>query len=184
MTRAHHRNCHEHRRGARPCRTARREVSDATDDDGRVEAAGLYAGFCRSASASDGHFSWSTVTRALMRPTRGVLIDVGCVSPLAWPCSSRGLPCRARCRTRGGLLLHRFTLSRGRVRVRARTATRRWFVFCGTLRHGIRAQELPGGLPNEPGRSSAHQLTHRDRPADCFDTRKIPGPPRTVTCTG
>lgn len=39
-----------------------------------------------------------------------------------WPCSARGLPCRARCRARGALLPHLFTL------------TRRRYVFCGTFR--------------------------------------------------
>ncbi len=36
----------------------------------------------------------------------------GHLSLLIWPCSRWGLPCRGRCRPRGGLLLHRFTLAR------------------------------------------------------------------------
>src|SRR5207342_3037389 len=37
---------------------------------------------------------------------------VGHTSPLIWPCSDWGLPCRCRYRKRGGLLPHPFTLTR------------------------------------------------------------------------
>src|SRR5437870_2908584 len=50
------------------------------------------------------------VTGHLKRPTRSSN-DPGRVSLLTWPCSDWGLPCRVRCRTRGGLLPHRFTLT-------------------------------------------------------------------------
>ena len=33
-------------------------------------------------------------------------------SPPIWPCTARGLPCRRHCCRRGGLLPHRFTLTR------------------------------------------------------------------------
>src|SRR6266540_1169306 len=50
------------------------------------------------------------VASHLVRPTRSSN-DPGRVSLLIWPCSDRGLPCRACCQTRGGLLPHRFTLT-------------------------------------------------------------------------
>jgi hypothetical protein len=46
------------------------------------------------------------------RPTRSSN-DPGRVSLLTWPCSDWGLPCRACCQARGGLLPHRFTLTPG-----------------------------------------------------------------------
>jgi hypothetical protein len=41
-----------------------------------------------------------------------------------WSCSRWGLPCRSRCRSRGALLPHPFTLA---------DAARRRFAFCGTF---------------------------------------------------
>src|SRR5216683_860926 len=61
---------------------------------------------------ADGHLSGMAVASHLVRPTRSSN-DPGRVSLLIWPCSDRGLPCRARYRTRGGLLPHRFTLTLG-----------------------------------------------------------------------
>src|SRR5256885_7952231 len=52
------------------------------------------------------------VASHLMRPTRSS-DDPGRVSLLTWPCSDRGLPCRACCQARGGLLPHLFTLTLG-----------------------------------------------------------------------
>ena len=40
-----------------------------------------------------------------------VVVETGRLSPPIRPCSNRGLPCRSRCRQRGGLLPHRFTLA-------------------------------------------------------------------------
>jgi len=40
----------------------------------------------------------------------------------------------------------------------------------------VRAQELPGSLPVEPGRSSQQVAPKRDRPAGFTDRRKITGP--------
>ena len=39
-------------------------------------------------------------------------VGVGHTSPLIWPCSDWGLPCRRCYQRRGGLLPHRFTLTR------------------------------------------------------------------------
>ncbi len=43
-----------------------------------------------------------------------------------WSCSRWGLPCRCRCRQRGALLPHPFTLTLGPKPVRR-------FAFCGTF---------------------------------------------------
>src|SRR5580658_5595288 len=69
----------------------------------------------------DGHSSWTPVTRRLQQPTRTAGLDtdleVLCAfaqKPRAAPirsCSRWGLPCRRRCRRRGALLPHRFTLA-------------------------------------------------------------------------
>src|SRR2546426_9115814 len=64
------------------------------------------------------------VASHLMRPTRSS-DDPGRVSLLTWPCSDRGLPCRACCQARGGLLPHLFTLTLWR---KGRS------VFCGPFR--------------------------------------------------
>src|SRR5207244_12819010 len=50
------------------------------------------------------------VASHLARPTRSS-DDPGRVSLLTWPCSDWGLPCRACCQARGGLLPHLFTLT-------------------------------------------------------------------------
>src|SRR2546429_1554561 len=50
------------------------------------------------------------VASHLTRPTRSS-DDPGGVSLLTWPCSDWGLPCRACCQARGGLLPHLFTLT-------------------------------------------------------------------------
>jgi hypothetical protein len=38
--------------------------------------------------------------------------EPGWLSPPIWPCTTRGLPCRPDCSDRGGLLPHRFTLTK------------------------------------------------------------------------
>ena len=85
---------------------------------------------------ADGHLSGTAVASHLVRPTRSSN-DPGRVSLLIWPCSDRGLPCRACCQTRGGLLPHRFTLTlwiQGRSvlcgPVRRLTAPRRYLAVC------------------------------------------------------
>ena len=63
----------------------------------------------------DDHSSRSVVTNAPLAANPDLL---GCKPPRRerraipiWHCSRWGLPCRLRCRSRGGLLLHRFTFS-------------------------------------------------------------------------
>src|SRR5439155_23615933 len=85
---------------------------------------------------TDGHLSGMAVASHLTRPTRSS-DDPGRVSLLTWPCSDWGLPCRACCQARGGLLPHLFTLTLG-----SRAVCFLWPVPspCG-------AQALPGSLP-------------------------------------
>src|SRR6266545_88100 len=76
------------------------------------------------------------VASHLTRPTRSSN-DPGRVSLLTWPCSDWGLPCRACCQTRGGLLPHRFTLTLGQRAV----------CFLWPYPSPCGAQVLPGSLP-------------------------------------
>jgi len=71
-----------------------------------------------------------------------------------WPCSGWGLPCRARYRTRGGLLLRRFTLTRG-----GKTDPG-GLLFCGTFLEVSLTGRYPASCPVEPGLSS------RPKPSD------------------
>ena len=73
---------------------------------------------CGKASRTrDGHSSWTPVTRRLQQPTRTAGSghrSRSCKQLRAAPirsCSRWGLPCRRRCRRRGALLPHRFTLA-------------------------------------------------------------------------
>src|SRR5581483_11637550 len=63
----------------------------------------------------DGHSSGTPVARRLKQPTRTADPDTDPgLAPRAAPirfCSRWGLPCRFRCRKRGALLPHRFTLA-------------------------------------------------------------------------
>src|SRR5271154_4296253 len=119
----------------------------------------------------DGHSSWTPVTRRLQQPTRTADPDIDlsigqrlrATKTRAVPirsCSRWGLPCRRRCRRRGALLPHLFTLTAG-----IRNAPRR-YVLCGTfprlapagrypapLVHGARTF-LPGNLSVSPERPS------------------------------
>ena len=102
-----------------------------------------------SASLPDGHSSRSTIARALQRPTRGVLIELG-DSHRQFGLALAGV-------------FHAGSVARSAVSsyltfsplpVSPRGDHRRC-VFCGTFRRVLpRAQELPGGLPTVPGLSS------------------------------
>src|SRR5581483_4902017 len=92
------------------------------------------AGFCKAPArmrTRDGHSSGTPVARRLKQPTRTADPDTDPgLAPRAVPirfCSRWGLPCRFRCRKRGALLPHRFTLA-----AEIRYAPRR-SVFCGTF---------------------------------------------------
>ena len=82
------------------------------------------------------------------RPCPGSRIapDLGRVVPIR-SCSRRGLPCRLRCRRRGALLPHPFTLTR-------RRGSRR-FAFCGAI-PGV----APGGRYPPPFRRGARTFLH------------------------
>jgi len=69
------------------------------------------------ALSRDGHSSVAPVARRLERPTRTVRIRTSIPGPSSVPpvpirsCSRWGLPCHLRCRRRGALLPHHFTLT-------------------------------------------------------------------------
>ena len=78
----------------------------------------------------DGHSSATPVARRLKQPTRTATRTRWGLRPHAVPirsCSRWGLPCRFRCRKRGALLPHRFTLASA-----IHNAPRR-SVLCGTV---------------------------------------------------
>ena len=72
---------------------------------------------CGSHRKRDGHSSATPVARRLKQPTRtAARTRVWSLRSGAVPirsCSRWGLPCRFRCRKRGALLPHRFTLASG-----------------------------------------------------------------------
>jgi hypothetical protein len=128
---------------------------------------GWHAGRAR---IRDGHSSGTPVARRLKRPTRTARsghrsrsFHACAQKPRAVPirsCSRWGLPCRRRCRRRGALLPHRFTLTA------AIRNTPRRSVLCGTVPgfapagcypapfvHGARTF-LPGNLSVSPERPS------------------------------
>ena len=78
-------------------------TTDASSGKGCVKSAD------KPGSVVDSHSSGPAVTRRLERPTRGQREQRQC--PPIWSCSGWGLPCRSRCRDRGALLPHRFTLA-------------------------------------------------------------------------
>ena len=73
-------------------------------------------------------------------------VGVGHTSPLIWPCSDWGLPCHRRCRRRGGLLPHRFTLTRRLPGGRS--------VLCGPVRRLSAPRRYLAVYPVELGLSS------------------------------
>jgi len=84
------------------------------------------------------HSSGALVTERLVRPTQ----ELGRATlerSSTWPCSGWGLPCRVRYRTRGGRLLHLFTL--------ASAVKRRRFAFLWHFPRGRPHRALPGILP-------------------------------------
>src|SRR5262249_13379789 len=94
---------------------------------------------------------WSSVWDGRCRPPRAayprlMLHGVGHTSPLIWPCSDWGLPCRRRYRPRGGLLPHRFTLTHRLPDGR--------FVFCGPVRRLSAPRRYLAVYPVELGLSS------------------------------
>src|SRR2546425_7049070 len=91
------------------------------------------------------------VASHLMRPTRSS-DDPGQVSLLTWPCSDRGLPCRACCQARGGLLPHLFTLTLWR---KGRS------VFCGPFRRLAAPRRYLAVCPTELGLSSTRPSSRR-----------------------
>ena len=92
---------------------------------------------CKPGSVKDNHSSGMYVAIHLLRPTRGQCGPH--YHPLIWPCSRRGLPCRACCQARGALLPHHFTLTR--------PGTGRAVYFLLHFPSARAAQELPGALP-------------------------------------
>ena len=78
------------------------------------------------------------------RATRRALAD----TPIPiWPCFRWGLPCRCRCRPRGALLPHRFTLT-------CVLTDHRRFVFCGTFHRLTPSRRYLAPCPMKPGLSS------------------------------
>jgi hypothetical protein len=129
----------------------------------------------------DDHSSRRTVACTLQQPTRVVFSGTGRSSPLIWPCSSWGLPCRHRYRQRGALLPHLFTLARSDA-----NAGRRRCFFCGTFRHAavnptLRcAQALPGSPPF--GARTFLEQTSFAGPVSRSSSRH-PSPPRTYSAS-
>jgi hypothetical protein len=94
---------------------------------------------------SDGHSSRRTVTHSLEQPTRSVFIEAGHLSLPIWPCSCWGLPSHDCYQSRGGLLLHHFTLA-----CVPQNCWHHWrYAFCCTFRRCIVsiAQMLSGSMP-------------------------------------
>jgi len=119
----------------------------------------------------DGHSSWTPVTRRLQQPTQTAVLDIDLRSsrlsakPRTVPirsCSRWGLPCRRRCRRRGALLPHLFTLT-------AANATLRGGMFSVALSLGSRPPNvIRHRLSMEPGLSSPATFRFRrsGRPTD------------------
>ncbi len=84
---------------------------------------------------------------------------MGRTSPLIWPCSDWGLPCRCCCQHRGGLLPHLFTLTTGAY---AQVAV--YFLWPDPSPLG--AQALPGSLPIGARTFLGTEQPARDHPAN------------------
>ena len=87
----------------------------------------------RGSPGRGGHSSGTTVAGRLEQPTRAAGLKKPCAtSARAAPirfCSRWGLPCRPRCRVRGALLPHPFTLAAANPEGPAV----RWSALCGTV---------------------------------------------------
>jgi hypothetical protein len=86
------------------------------------------------------HFSHGLASRAAIRrlaPARrrcGIPVAIGrAAQPPILPCTGRGFSCRQRCRWRGGLLPHLFTLTPRNPESKTPNRARR-FVLCDTVR--------------------------------------------------
>ena len=142
---------------------ARRRWGRASPVRGRESA-------CKPGSVEDSHSSGTHVAIRLERPTRGharaARRSPWAARPPIWSCSGWGLPCRRRCRRRGALLPHHFTLT---IRVPTVAGTRIGGIFSVALSVGSRppgvtwhpalwspdfpphrkwVERLPGRLPN------------------------------------
>ena len=80
-----------------------------------------------------------------------------------WSCSRWGLPCRRRCRRRGALLPHHFTLAARRFVISEPVGARRC-VFCGTFPGVAPAGRYPA--PCLRGARTFLPLTCKERPSD------------------
>jgi len=114
---------------------------------------------------------WSSVWDGRRRPPRAAyprlpasplalgdgVGGAGRTSPLIWPCSDWGLPCRRCYQRRGGLLPHRFTLT---LSLRLRSGSWR-SVFCCPVRRLAAPRRYLAVYPMELGLSSRK----RRRPA-------------------
>jgi len=109
-----------------------------------------------------GHSSGTRVSARLVQPTQG-LGRAALERPSTWPCSGRGLPCRNRHRLRGGLLPHRFTLTRGSPR--------------GENSGGLFSVALSSRFPS-PGVTRHPALWSPDFPLDPRGAERSPEPQR------
>src|SRR5579883_284160 len=118
----------------------------------------------------DGHSSWAPVARRLQQPTRTARLDIDLsLSAIARTaravpirfCSRWGLPCRQRCRRRGALLPHLFTLA-------ATYATPRGGLLSVALSLGSRPPDvIRHRMSMEPGLSSPATFRFSpERPSD------------------
>ena len=132
-----------------------------------------------SSPRRDGHSSGTPVAGRLEQPTRAAgptdealrrLNKAPRVAPIRF-CSRRGLPCRRRCRPRGALLPHPFTLAFSRMALRP--AIRR-FAFCGAFPGVAPAGRYPAPYPY--GARTFLRSLNGGRPADWL-SRNI-GPER------
>ncbi len=103
---------------------------------------------------------------------------LGAARPPIWSCSGRGLPCHRRCRRRGALLPHHFTLTDPPRRIEAVS-------FLWHLPWARAPQVLPGTLPSGartflPSRAKAGERRLSGRLPNFRIARK-PGPPGRET---
>ena len=103
----------------------------------------------RTRMGEDGHSSGALVAERLMRPTRAAarrparhLENSEMPAAPTWSCSRWGFPCRRRCRRRGALLPHRFTLAARSVSRGGPAVYFLWHYPWGRPRRG-----LPGTAP-------------------------------------